>query len=93
MVHSPNGTFAKWYIRQITHKPYQTPSTFRDSVVFLNRSRDALNLLARFLSKSSRQMGCPALGIWVGFLKQPALPGKAPPKKYYSKKNRNNKNL
>jgi hypothetical protein len=22
-------------------------------------------------------MGCPALGIWVGFLKQPALPGKA----------------
>jgi hypothetical protein len=23
-------------------------------------------------------MGCPALGIWVGFLKQPALPGKAP---------------
>jgi hypothetical protein len=22
-----------------------------------------------------REMGCPALGIWVGFLKQPALPG------------------
>jgi hypothetical protein len=32
-------------------------------------------------------MGCPALGIWVGFLKQPALPGKAPPKKNSSKKN------
>jgi hypothetical protein len=31
-------------------------------------------------------MGCPALGIWVGFLKQPALPGKAPPKKNSSKK-------
>jgi hypothetical protein len=27
------------------------------------------------------QMGCPALGIWVGFLKQPTLPGEAPPKK------------
>jgi hypothetical protein len=26
-------------------------------------------------------MGCPALGIWVGFLKQPdALPGRAPQK-------------
>jgi hypothetical protein len=28
-----------------------------------------------------RQMGCPALGIWVAFLKQPdALPGRAPQK-------------
>jgi hypothetical protein len=27
------------------------------------------------------KMGCPALGIWVGFLKQPTLPGKAPPQK------------
>jgi hypothetical protein len=32
------------------------------------------------------EMGCPALGIWVGFLKQPALPGKAPQKKNSSKK-------
>jgi hypothetical protein len=31
------------------------------------------------------QMGCPALGIWVGFLKQPALPGKAPQKKFFKK--------
>jgi hypothetical protein len=31
-------------------------------------------------------LGCPALGIWVGFLKQPALPGKAPPQKNSSKK-------
>jgi hypothetical protein len=31
-------------------------------------------------------MGCPALGIWVGFLKQPALPGEAPPKKKKKKK-------
>jgi hypothetical protein len=31
-------------------------------------------------------MGCPALGIWVGFLKQPALPGEAPQKKNSSKK-------
>jgi hypothetical protein len=23
------------------------------------------------------EMGCPALGIWDGFLKQPALPGEA----------------
>jgi hypothetical protein len=23
-------------------------------------------------------MGCPALGVWVAFLKQPALPGEAP---------------
>jgi hypothetical protein len=22
MAHLPNGSFAKWYIRQITHKPY-----------------------------------------------------------------------
>jgi hypothetical protein len=28
-------------------------------------------------------MGCPALGIWVGFLKQPALPGEAPQKKIF----------
>jgi hypothetical protein len=34
-------------------------------------------------------MGCPA---WVGFLKQPALPGKAPPKKNSSKKILKNKN-
>jgi hypothetical protein len=27
------------------------------------------------------EMGCPALGIWVAFLKQPdALPGQAPQK-------------
>jgi hypothetical protein len=27
---------------------------------------------------NSNQMGCPALGIWVAFLKQPdALPGRA----------------
>jgi hypothetical protein len=38
------------------------------------------------------EMGCPALGIWVGFLKQPALPGKAPPKKNSSKKIQKNKN-
>jgi hypothetical protein len=31
-------------------------------------------------------MGCPALGIWVGFLKQPALPGEATQKKNSSKK-------
>jgi hypothetical protein len=24
------------------------------------------------------RLGCPALGIWVGFLKQPALPSEAP---------------
>jgi hypothetical protein len=30
-------------------------------------------------------MGCPALGIWVGFLKQPALPGEAPQKKIFKK--------
>jgi hypothetical protein len=38
------------------------------------------------------QMGCPALGIWVGFLKQPALPGEAPPQKNSSKKILKNKN-
>jgi hypothetical protein len=37
-------------------------------------------------------MGCPALGIWVGLLKQPALPGEAPPKKKSSKKIIKNKN-
>jgi hypothetical protein len=37
-------------------------------------------------------MGCPALGIWVGFLKQPAEPGEAPPQKISSKKILKNKN-
>jgi hypothetical protein len=37
-------------------------------------------------------MGCPALGIWVGFLKQPALPGKATQKKILQKKILKNKN-
>jgi hypothetical protein len=32
-------------------------------------------------------MGCPALGIWVGFMKQPALPGEAPTKKILQNKN------
>jgi hypothetical protein len=36
-------------------------------------------------------MGCPALGIWVGFFKQPALPGEAPPKKIQNKKIQNKK--
>jgi hypothetical protein len=39
-----------------------------------------------------RQMGCPALGVWVAFLKQPALPGEAPQTKKKSKKNLKNKN-
>jgi hypothetical protein len=30
---------------------------------------------AFFLSKC--KMGCPALGVWVAFLKQPTLPGEA----------------
>jgi hypothetical protein len=29
---------------------------------------------------------CLKIAIWVGFLKQPALPGEAPPKKNSSKK-------
>jgi hypothetical protein len=37
-------------------------------------------------------MGCPALGIWDSFLKQPALPGEAPQNKNSSKKNLKNKN-
>jgi hypothetical protein len=37
-------------------------------------------------------MGCPAWGIWVGFLKQSALPGKAPQNKKNSKKILKNKN-
>jgi hypothetical protein len=37
-------------------------------------------------------MGCPALGIWVGFFKQPALPGEAHQKKNSSKKFLKNKN-
>jgi hypothetical protein len=37
-------------------------------------------------------MGCPALGIWVGFLKQPALPGKATQNKNSSKTFLKNKN-
>jgi hypothetical protein len=34
------------------------------------------------------QMGCPALGIWVGFLKQLALPGEAPQNKIIQKKSK-----
>jgi hypothetical protein len=37
-------------------------------------------------------MGCPAWGIWVGILKQPALPGEAPQKKNSSKNLKKNKN-
>jgi hypothetical protein len=37
-------------------------------------------------------MGCPALGVLVAFLKQPALPGKAPETKKNSKKILKNKN-
>jgi hypothetical protein len=29
------------------------------------------------------EMGCPALGIWVGFLKQPDCLVKHPPKKFF----------
>jgi hypothetical protein len=32
------------------------------------------------------KMGCPALGIWVDFFKQPALPSKASQKKILKKK-------
>jgi hypothetical protein len=35
-------------------------------------------------------MSSSALGIWVGFLKQPALPGKAPPIKILQKKKKKN---
>jgi hypothetical protein len=35
-------------------------------------------------------MGCPALGVLVAFLKQPALPGEAPQAKKNSKKILNN---
>jgi hypothetical protein len=38
-------------------------------------------------------MGCPALGIWVCFLKQPALPGKAPQKKFFKKNSKKYKSL
>jgi hypothetical protein len=37
-------------------------------------------------------MGCPAFGVSVAFLKQPALPGKAPETKKKSKKIIKNKN-
>jgi hypothetical protein len=35
-------------------------------------------------------MECPALGIWVVFLKQPALPGEAPQKKFLKKISKKN---
>jgi hypothetical protein len=41
---------------------------------------------ALFLINKIDKMGCPALGIWVGFLKQPALPGEALQKKILQKK-------
>jgi hypothetical protein len=31
---------------------------------------------------------CIALGIWVGFLKQPVLPGEAPPNFFLKNKNK-----
>jgi nucleoside permease NupC len=38
------------------------------------------------------QMGCPALAVWVSFLKKPALPGEAPQINKKSKKNLKNRN-
>jgi hypothetical protein len=38
-------------------------------------------------------MGCPALGIWVGFLKKPTLPGEAPQKKFFKKNSKKSKSL
>jgi hypothetical protein len=35
------------------------------------------------------KMGCPVLGVWVAFLKQPALPGEAPQTKTNSKQIQN----
>jgi hypothetical protein len=46
--------------------------------VFEKLKKTNLTLTCQKLIK----MGCPALGIWVGFLKQPALPGEAPQKKF-----------
>jgi hypothetical protein len=43
--------------------------------------QDPLAMSAIFNLLSLVQMGCPALGIWVAFLKQAdALPGRAPQK-------------
>jgi hypothetical protein len=38
-------------------------------------------------------MGCPALGISVAFLKQPALPGEAPQTKKFLKIKKKKKSL
>jgi hypothetical protein len=52
----------------------------------LNRPESGLGkLFAKHFRRRKKftKMGCTAsaVGIWVGFLKQPTLPGKAPPKK------------
>jgi hypothetical protein len=41
---------------------------------------------AKTIKIISEQMGCPALGVSVAFLKQPALPGEAPQTKKNLKK-------
>jgi hypothetical protein len=44
-----------------------------------------MHCLAERHQKIKIILRCLALGIWVGFFKQPALPGKAPPKKFLKK--------
>jgi hypothetical protein len=53
---------------------------------YLGLVKKSQNPLNRLNTENKLQMGCPALGIWVGFLKQPALPGEAPQKKILKKK-------
>jgi hypothetical protein len=52
---------------------------------FVVTPREDHKVVALFANKKPfliiAEMGCPALGIWVAFLKQPdALPGRAPQK-------------
>jgi hypothetical protein len=50
-------------------------------MIFRKRCLKFKKKLVVAMGSKSLKMGCPALGIWVGFLKQPALPGEAPPPK------------
>jgi hypothetical protein len=44
-----------------------------------------MRLKIQTFKNNNKEMECPALGICVGFLKQPALPGRAPQKKFFKK--------
>jgi hypothetical protein len=53
----------------------------KGDVILANHPQAGIHF--KFTPRVFMEMGCPALGIWVGFFKQPALPSEAPPQIFY----------